>query len=105
MVGPPALHAGPRVTTKGVRMQAEAHPKKRTGLTIGAWVAVVFGAVVVAAGGTGNWGDTWERGGNGHFSPDSHRYHTPTPAGGAQSIKGRSHGPSWLPGNNPPDAS
>ena len=28
-------------------MQTEAHPKKRTGLTFGAWVAVVFGAICV----------------------------------------------------------
>ena len=35
-------------------MQAEAHPKKRTGLTVGAWVAVVFGAVVAVAA-YGEW--------------------------------------------------
>ncbi|TML95051.1 MAG: hypothetical protein E6G03_09580 [Actinobacteria bacterium] len=80
-------------------MQAEAHPKKRTGLTIGAWVAVVFGAVVVAAGGTGIWADTWKRDDNGYFSANSHRYQTQTRAIATESIKVGSYVPTWLAGN------
>jgi hypothetical protein len=78
-------------------MQAEAHPKKRTGLTIGAWVAVVFGAVVVAAGGTGIWAD-WKRDDNGYFSANSHRYHTHTRAIATESIEVGSYVPTWLAG-------
>src|SRR5256714_9570990 len=78
-------------------MQAEAHPKKRTGLTIGAWVAVVFGVVVVAAGGTGIWEDT-KRDDNGYFSANSHRYQTKTRAIATESIKVGSYVPTWLAG-------
>jgi hypothetical protein len=79
-------------------MQAEAHPKKRTGLTIGAWVAVVLGAVMVAAGGTGIWADTWKRDDNGYFSANAHRYQTPTRAIATESIKVGSYVPTWLAG-------
>jgi len=79
-------------------MQAEAHPKKRTGLTIGAWVVVVFGAVVVAAGGTGIWADTSKRDGNGYFSANAHRYQTHTRAIATESIKVGSYVPTWLAG-------
>jgi hypothetical protein len=78
-------------------MKAEAHPKKRTGLTIGAWVAVVFGAIVVAAGGTGIWADT-KRDDNGYFSANSHRYQTDTRAIATESIKVGSYVPTWLAG-------
>ena len=66
------------VSMKGVLMQAEAHPKKNTGLTIGAWVAAVLGVLVLAAGVTAIWADTSKRDDNGYFSaqraplPDSH---------------------------------
>jgi hypothetical protein len=79
-------------------MQAEAHPKKRTGLTIGAWLAVVLGAVVVAAGVTGIWADTSKRGDNGYFSANSHSYRTHTRAIATESIKVGSYVPTWLAG-------
>jgi hypothetical protein len=79
-------------------MQAEAHPKKRTGLTIGAWFAVVSGAVVVAAGGTGIWADTSKRDDNGYFSANAHRYQTHTRAIATESIKVGSYVPAWLAG-------
>ena len=80
-------------------MQTEAHPKKRTGLTFGAWVAVVFGAVLVAAGGTGIWADTWKRDDNGYFAANAHRYQTHTRAIATESIKVGSYVPTWLAGN------
>ena len=79
-------------------MQAEEHPKKRTGLTIGAWVAAVLGAVMVAAGGTGIWADTWKRDDNGYFSANAHRYQTHTRAIATESIKVGSYVPTWLAG-------
>src|SRR5947207_10836372 len=83
---------------KGVGMQAEAHPKKRTGLTIGAWVVAALGAVVVAAGGTGIWADTSKRDDNGYFSANAHRYQTDTRAIATESIKVGSYVPTWLAG-------
>jgi hypothetical protein len=79
-------------------MQAEAHPKKRNGLTIGAWVAAVLGAVVVAAGGTAIWANTWERDDNGYFSANAHRYQTHTRAIATDSITVGSYVPTWLAG-------
>jgi hypothetical protein len=79
-------------------MQAEAHPKKRTGLTIGAWVVAALGAVMVAAGGTGIWADTWKRDDNGYFSANPHRYQTHTRAIATESIKVGSYVPTWLAG-------
>jgi len=37
---------------KGALMQVATHPKKSTGLTIGAWVAAVLGVLVLAVGAT-----------------------------------------------------
>ena len=79
-------------------MQAEAHPKKRTGLTIGAWVAAVLGTVVLAAGGTAIWANTWERDDNGYFSASAHRYQTHTRAISTESITVGSYVPTWLAG-------
>jgi hypothetical protein len=79
-------------------MQAEAHPKKRTGLTIGAWVVVVLGALVLAAGGTGIWANTWKRDDNGYFSAKAHRYQTHTRAIATESITVGSYVPTWLAG-------
>src|SRR5204863_7937256 len=66
----PALHGSGSDpdTMKGVEMQAETQPQKRTGLTIGAWVAAVLGVLVLAAGVTGIWADTSKRDDNGYFS-------------------------------------
>jgi hypothetical protein len=82
---------------KGAEMETEAHPKKRTGLTIGAWVAVVLGAVVVAAGGTAVWADG-ERDDNGYFSANAHRYQTHTRAIATERILVGSYAPTWLAG-------
>jgi hypothetical protein len=79
-------------------MQAKTQPKKRTGLTIGAWVVAVLGAVVLAAGGTAIWADTWKRDDNGYFSANSHRYQTHTRAIATESIKVGSYVPTWLAG-------
>lgn len=79
-------------------MQTEAHPKKRTGLTIGAWLAIVFGAVFFAAGGTGIWADTWKRDDNGYFAANAHRYQTHTRAIATESITVGSYVPTWLAG-------
>jgi hypothetical protein len=79
-------------------MHTEAHPKKRTGLTIGAWVTAVLGAVVVAAGGTAIWANG-ERNDNGYFSANAHRYQTHTRAIATESITVGSYVPTWLAGN------
>ena len=78
-------------------MQTEAHSNKRTGLTVGAWIAVVFGAILVAAGGTGIWADT-RRDDNGYFATHAHRYQTRTRAIATESIKVGSYVPTWLAG-------
>lgn len=83
--------------TKGVGMQAEPHPKKRTGLTIGAWAVTVLGALVVAAGGTAIWANG-ERDDNGYFSTKAHRYQTATRAIATESITVGSYVPTWLAG-------
>ena len=75
------------------------NPKKRTGLTIGAWVAAVLGAIVVAAGGTAIWANTWERDGNGYFSANAHRYQTHTRAIATEGITVGSYVPTSLAGN------
>jgi hypothetical protein len=81
-------------------MTASANnPKKRTGLTIGAWVAAVLGAIVVAAGGTSIWANTWERDGNGYFSANAHSYQTHTRAIATEGITVGSYVPTWLAGN------
>jgi hypothetical protein len=79
-------------------MQTERQPKKRTGLTIGAWVAVVLGALLLAAGGTAIWADTWKRDDNGYFSANAHRYQTHTRAIATDSITVGSYVPTWLAG-------
>ena len=79
-------------------MQAEASPKRRTGLVIGAWVAVVLGALVLAAGATGIWANTWKRDDNGYFSANAHRYQTHTRAIATESITVGSYVPTWLAG-------
>jgi len=79
-------------------MEAEAHPQKRTGLTIGAWVAAVLGALMLAAGGTAIWANTWERDDNGYFSAHAHRYQTHTRAIATESITVGSYVPTWLAG-------
>jgi hypothetical protein len=78
-------------------METEAHPKKRTGLMIGAWVAAVLGALVVAAGGTAIWADG-ERDDNGYFSAHAHRYQTHTRAIATERILVGSYVPTWLAG-------
>src|SRR5947208_14882064 len=83
---------------KGVLMQAEAHPKKSTGLTIGAWVAAVLGVLVLAAGVTGIWADTSKRVDNGYFSANAHRYQTHTRAISTESITVVSYVPTWPAG-------
>ncbi len=79
-------------------MEAEAHPKKSTGRTIGAWVAAVLGALLLAAGGTAIWADTWKRDDNGYFSANAHRYQTHTRAIATESITVGSYVPTWLAG-------
>jgi hypothetical protein len=75
------------------------NPKKRTGLTIGAWVAAVLGAIVAAAGGTAIWADTWERDSNGYFSANAHSYQTHTRAIATEGILVGSYVPTSLAGN------
>ena len=77
-------------------MNADAHPKKNTGLTIGAWVAAVLGVLVLAAGVTAIWADTSKR--NGYFSANAHRYQTRTRAISTESITVGSYVPTWLAG-------
>jgi hypothetical protein len=79
-------------------MQAEAKPQKRTGLTVGAWIAVVLGAVIAAAGGTAIWANTWERDDNGYISAKAHRYQTHTRAIATENITVGSYVPTWLAG-------
>jgi hypothetical protein len=79
-------------------MQATTQPKKRTGLTIGAWVVAVLGALVLAAGGTAIWANTRERDDNGYFSANAHRYQTHTRAIATDSITVGSYVPTWLAG-------
>jgi hypothetical protein len=79
-------------------MEAEAHPKKRTGLTVGAWVAAVLGILVLAAGGTAIWADTWKRDDNGYFSANAHGYQTHTRGISTESITVGSYVPTWLAG-------
>jgi len=83
---------------KGVLMKADAHPKKNTGLTIGAWVAAVLGVLVLAAGVTAIWADTSKRDDNGYFSANAHRYQTHTRAIATESITVGSYVPTWLAG-------
>jgi hypothetical protein len=78
-------------------MHAGEHPKKRTGLTIGAWVTAVLGAVVIAAGGSAIWANG-ERDDNGYFSATAHRYQTHTRAIATESITVGSYVPTWLAG-------
>jgi hypothetical protein len=81
-------------------MTASANnPKKRTGLTTGAWIAAVLGAIVVAAGGTAIWANTWERDGNGYLSANAHSYQTHTRAIATEGITVGSYVPTWLAGN------
>ena len=79
-------------------MQPEAHPKKRRGLTIGAWVAAVLGVLVLAAGVTGIWASSSQRDHNGYFSANAHRYQTHTRAIATESITVGSYVPTWLAG-------
>src|SRR2546430_11006959 len=83
---------------KGALMNADAHPKKDTGLTVGAWVAAVLGVLVLAAGVTGIWADTSKRDDNGYFSAHAHRYQTHTRAIGTESVTVGSYVPTWLAG-------
>jgi hypothetical protein len=83
---------------KGVLMQPQAHPKKRTGLTVGAWVAAVLGVLVLAAGATAIWADTAKRDDNGYFSANAHRYQTHTRAISTESVTVGSYVPTWLAG-------
>jgi len=78
-------------------MHAETHPKKSTGLTVGAWFAAVLGALVLAAGGTAIWADT-KRDDNGYFSAHAHRYQTHTRGIATESITVGSYVPTWLAG-------
>jgi hypothetical protein len=79
-------------------MQAEAHPKKRTGLTVGAWVAAVLGVLVLAAGVTGIWASSSKRDHNGYFSANAHHYQTHTRAIATENITVGSYVPTWLAG-------
>jgi hypothetical protein len=79
-------------------MKADAHPKKNTGLTIGAWVAAVLGVLVLAVGVTAIWADTSKRDDNGYFSTNGHRYQTHTRAISTESITVGSYVPTWLAG-------
>jgi len=79
-------------------MEAGAHPKKSTALTIGAWVAAVLGVLVLAAGVTSIWADTSKRDDNGYFSANAHRYQTHTRAISTESITVGSYVPTWLAG-------
>jgi hypothetical protein len=79
-------------------MQTEAHPKKRTGLTIGAWLVAVLGAVVLAAGATAIWAHTSKRDAHGYFSANAHRYQTHTRAIATDSITVGTYVPTWLAG-------
>jgi hypothetical protein len=79
-------------------MQAQAHPKKRIGLTIGAWVVAVVGALALAAGGTAIWANTWQRDDHGYFSANAHRYQTHTRAIASETITVGSYVPTWLAG-------
>jgi hypothetical protein len=79
-------------------MDAETHPRKRTGLTIGAWVAAVLGVLVLAAGATAIWADTSKRDDNGYFGANAHRYETHTRAISTESITVGSYVPTWLAG-------
>ncbi len=73
-------------------------PRKRTGLRVGAWFAAILGAIVVAAGGTAIWADTWKRDSNGYFSARSHAYQTHTRAISTESITVGSYVPVRLAG-------
>jgi hypothetical protein len=79
-------------------MHAETHPKKRTGLTIGAWMTALLGALVLAAGVTGIWADTSKRDDNGYFSAHAHHYQTHTRAIATEGIPVGSYVPTWLAG-------
>ena len=79
-------------------MQADAQPKKSTGLMVGAWVAAVLGVLVLAAGVTAIWADTSKRDDNGYFSANAHRYQTHTRAISTESITVGSYVPTWLAG-------
>ena len=79
-------------------MKADAHPKKNTGLTIGAWVAAVLGVLVLAVGVTAIWADTAKRDDNGYFSANGHRYQTHTRAISTESVTVGSYVPTWLAG-------
>src|SRR5437762_5753169 len=83
---------------KGALMQADAQPKKSTGLMVGAWVAAVLGVLVLAAGVTAIWADTAKRDDNGYFSANAHRYQTHTRAISTESITVGSYAPTWLAG-------
>src|SRR3954464_15992646 len=84
---------------KGVEMQTDTHPQKRTGLTIGAWVAAVLGVLVLAAGVTGIWASSSKRDHNGYFSANAHQYQAHTRAIATDSITVGSYVPTWLAGN------
>ena len=79
-------------------MQAETQSERRTGLTVGAWVAVVLGVLVLAAGVTAIWADTSKRSDNGYFSAHAHRYQTDTRAIATENITVGSYVPTWLAG-------
>jgi hypothetical protein len=76
----------------------QQHPKKSTGLAVGAWIAAVLGVLVLAAGGTAIWADAWQRDDNGYFSANSHRYQADTRAIVTESITVGSYVPTWLAG-------
>src|SRR4051812_46649789 len=79
-------------------MQPEAHPKKRTGLMIGASLVAILGAIVLAAGATAIWAHTSKRDDNGYFSANAHRYQTHARAIATDSITVGSYVPTWLAG-------
>jgi hypothetical protein len=79
-------------------MQTEAHPKKRTGLMIGASLVAILGAIVLAAGATAIWAHNSKRDDNGYFSANAHRYQTQTRAIATDSITVGSYVPTWLAG-------
>src|SRR3954465_3344499 len=95
----PGLHGpGPDPdTTKGSEMQAEPQ-QKHTGLTIGAWVALVLGVLALAVGVTAIWAHTSKRDDNGYFAAHAHRYQTHTRAIATEGITVGSYVPTWLAG-------
>src|SRR3954465_6688186 len=94
--GPPGPAPAPD-TTKGSEMQAEPQ-QKHTGLTIGAWVALVLGVLALAVGVTAIWAHTSKRDDNGYFAAPAHRHQTPPRALARAPTTVGSYVRTWLAG-------